>query len=155
GGVGTALAKSPGTLAEERLEDLSGRRKTKGDEGIPALLKAPAIDPKMSQGWFGKIFSVEGLERLYEQADVGMSFTQVIAIAAVLAVSGALVGLAVKLPPLIIPVGSAFLGGLPFLWLVLRKRKRIKKFTAQMPDALELVSRALRAGHGLASGLGM
>ena len=34
----------------------------------------------------------------------------------------------------------------------MRKRKRVKQFVAQMPDALELVGRALRAGHSLASG---
>jgi tight adherence protein B len=54
-----------------------------------------------------------------------------------------------------VPLGSVALGFLPFAWLVLRKRKRIKAFVAQMPDALELVGRALRAGHGLASGLSM
>ena len=53
----------------------------------------------------------------------------------------------------LIPVGSAFLGALPFLWLIRRKKKRIKKFLDAMPEAVELISRALRAGHGLASGL--
>ena len=30
---------------------------------------------------------------------------------------------------------------------------RLKKFSAQLPDALELVARALRAGHSLAAGM--
>ena len=30
---------------------------------------------------------------------------------------------------------------------------RLKKFSAQFPDALELVARALRAGHSLAAGM--
>ena len=42
---------------------------------------------------------------------------------------------------------------LPFLWLLRRKQKRIRKFLDAMPEAVELISRALRAGHGLASGL--
>ncbi len=38
------------------------------------------------------------------------------------------------------------------MWLMLRRRKRLRKFAKQLPDALELIARALRAGHSLASG---
>jgi tight adherence protein B len=44
---------------------------------------------------------------------------------------------------------------LPLVWLVMRRRKRLKKFAAQLPDALELMSRALRAGHSLAAGMNL
>jgi tight adherence protein B len=98
---------------------------------------------------------MEGLNRLYEQADVGLAFRNFVIIAVGLTAAGAGIGYALKLPLLVLPVCSAFLGGLPFFWLVLRKRKRIKSFLTQMPDALELVGRALRAGHGLASGLSL
>jgi tight adherence protein B len=33
-----------------------------------------------------------------------------------------------------------------------RRKRRLKKFAAQLPEALELVARALRAGHSLAAG---
>ncbi len=49
--------------------------------------------------------------------------------------------------------GGALLGALPFFWLIRRRQKRISKFVDAMPEAVELISRALRAGHGLASGL--
>ena len=48
---------------------------------------------------------------------------------------------------------ASFLGSLPFIWLMRRRRKRIRQFVGSMPEAVELISRALRAGHGLASGL--
>jgi tight adherence protein B len=44
---------------------------------------------------------------------------------------------------------------MPFLWLVFRRKRRLKKFQAQLPDALELIARALRAGHSLASGFSL
>jgi tight adherence protein B len=44
---------------------------------------------------------------------------------------------------------------LPFAWLMLRRRSRLRKFAAQLPDALELISRALRAGHSLGSGFSL
>jgi tight adherence protein B len=154
GGVGLALSKAP-SWAEQRLDDLSGPRKPKTERDAGSLWKPPAIVLGNAQSWATRLPSVEGLSRLYEQADVGLSFRNFLAIAVGLALAGAALGFTMNLPLLVIPVGSVFLGIVPILWLVLRKRKRIKMFVAQMPDALELVGRALRAGHGLASGLGM
>lgn len=41
------------------------------------------------------------------------------------------------------------LGAFPYLVLLDRRRTRIKRFTEQFPDSLEMVARSLRAGHGL------
>jgi len=41
---------------------------------------------------------------------------------------------------------------LPFMWLTFRRKRRMSKFAGQLPEALELVARALRAGHSLAAG---
>jgi len=42
---------------------------------------------------------------------------------------------------------------IPWLWLLNKRRGRLKAFANQLPDALELVARALRAGHSLAAGM--
>jgi tight adherence protein B len=75
------------------------------------------------------------------------------AIAASLAVAGVVLGIALSLPLFLVPLGAIMLGISPFYWLVRRKKKRIRKFLDSMPEAVELISRALRAGHGLASGM--
>ena len=41
------------------------------------------------------------------------------------------------------------------MWLLFRRKRRMKKFAAQLPEALELIARALRAGHSLASGFSL
>ena len=38
------------------------------------------------------------------------------------------------------------------VWAWWKRKKRLRKFGEQLPDALELVARALRAGHSLAAG---
>src|SRR5581483_4646397 len=43
--------------------------------------------------------------------------------------------------------------GTPWAWLWNKRRSRLKSFAAQLPDALELVARALRAGHALGAGM--
>jgi tight adherence protein B len=51
--------------------------------------------------------------------------------------------------------GAAFFGAMPY-WYVKRARtKRLYKFEEQFPEAIDLVSRALRAGHSLPTGLSM
>jgi tight adherence protein B len=42
---------------------------------------------------------------------------------------------------------------LPPFWLSLRRKRRMKKLTEQLPDVFELMSQALRAGHSLASAI--
>jgi tight adherence protein B len=63
-----------------------------------------------------------------------------------------LVSLVAGIHPGIAPAMGLMIGALPLAWLVLRRRKRMRKFAKQLPDALELISRALRAGHSLAAG---
>ncbi len=45
--------------------------------------------------------------------------------------------------------------GLPILYLSRRKRKRLKRFGQQLPDALDLIVRSLRAGHPINSAMSM
>jgi tight adherence protein B len=51
----------------------------------------------------------------------------------------------------------AFIAGatLPIIWLKHKRSARLKKFEEQFPDALDLMSRALRAGHAFQTSMGM
>jgi tight adherence protein B len=52
--------------------------------------------------------------------------------------------------------GAALVGGFaPYGWLLHRRSKRLKRFEEQFPEALDLLSRAIRAGHALQTALGM
>jgi tight adherence protein B len=48
---------------------------------------------------------------------------------------------------------GACLGALPVGYLYWQKRQRMAKFELQLPEALELMSRALKAGHAFSVGL--
>ena len=45
--------------------------------------------------------------------------------------------------------------GLPIGWLFIKRKRRLAKFGQQMPEALELLGRSLRAGHSLNAGFGL
>jgi tight adherence protein B len=44
---------------------------------------------------------------------------------------------------------------IPYLFVRYKRGKRLRKFEEQFPEAIDLVARALRAGHALPTGLGM
>jgi tight adherence protein B len=46
-------------------------------------------------------------------------------------------------------------GAIPWLWVRMKADKRLWKFEEQFPEAVDLVSRALRAGHALPTAIGM
>jgi tight adherence protein B len=43
----------------------------------------------------------------------------------------------------------------PFVWLTHRATRRLKRFEEQFPEALDLLSRAIRAGHAFQTAMGM
>ncbi|MHC4269364.1 MAG: type II secretion system F family protein [Planctomycetota bacterium] len=57
-------------------------------------------------------------------------------------------------PLLSVPV-AVLLSIIPLLYIVIKKRKRMKKFEKQLPEALDMLARSLRAGHAFSGGLEM
>ncbi|MEZ6852813.1 type II secretion system F family protein [Halodesulfovibrio aestuarii] len=55
--------------------------------------------------------------------------------------------------PWIVACCSAGVAAIPWIWVTMRKDARRTKFLEQLPDALDALARALRAGHALNSGL--
>ncbi len=153
GGLSLVLTRPAGAIAEQRLDELSGgRKKAKAEQSAKDLLRAPPIDPTQKE-FLGRFLpSLEGLEQLYEQADIDLAFEKFLAIVVVLTLTGGIAGFFL-LPLLLAPVGALFMGALPFFFLLHRKKKRVQKFMASLPEAVELMGRALRAGQGLAASL--
>ena len=147
------VSRPAGEAEEQRLDEMSGRRKKTAEAAAGSLLKTDALQSGGLARWVEKFLSVESFNRLYDQADVGFSFKQFLMICGAVGFVGVGIPAVLRLPIVMLPVSGLFFSILPFFWLLMRRRKRIKKFLAQMPDAMELVARALRAGHGLASGL--
>lgn len=46
-------------------------------------------------------------------------------------------------------------GSLPFFYILIKKRKRMEKFERQLPEALDLIARSMRAGQAFSGGLQM
>ena len=157
GGFGLVMSQKSGAFAEDRLAGLMGMRRAravKKQDLLSGILARPAaIDLGRPSIWTRLIPNAENLNLLYEQADVSFSFKKLLSVAGGLTLAGVILGVAFRLPIFVPPLMGLFLGSLPLFWLMRRRKKRISLFVAAMPEAVELISRALRAGHGLASGL--
>jgi len=95
------------------------------------------------------------LRLLFDQADVNFPIPQFLMICGGLAVLGLLLPSLAGFNVMLAPFMAAFLAFLPLMWLLFRRKRRLKKFASQLPEALELIARALRAGHSLASGFSL
>jgi tight adherence protein B len=76
-------------------------------------------------------------------------------ISAVAAAVGILAAFVSRTPIPLYPVFALSFGVMPLMWMFWRRKRRFKKFAQQLPDAMDLIARALRSGHSLASGLNL
>jgi tight adherence protein B len=160
-GTYAAITYLPGLLAtremDRRLRDVSiyhGSEEPITDAGSivrqEKLGPVPQIDRLLARTPIGA-----RLRRLIDQAGVHTTPSAVI----VAAVGGAAIGFAATMmfssQPLARPLAA--IGGLiaPFIWLKHKAAKRLKRFEEQFPEALDLLSRALRAGHAFQTAMGM
>ena len=142
------------TKAEDRLQILAG---LKTPELESRMLLKDAIVREGMNGLSGMISGLMGrlgnFNLLFEQADSPIKpdvFFMICGGTGTVAVIGSLAG---RAPLPLVPVAFLLGASLPLVWLLWRRANRFKKFQKQLPDALELIGRALRSGHSLASGL--
>ncbi len=92
---------------------------------------------------------------LLEQAGTRHTLGFYVLVSALLAFLGFIMGSWLQLSYFISIIPGACLGSLPLWHILKKKRKRMEKFQGQLPEALDLVARALRAGQALPGSLKM
>ena len=95
------------------------------------------------------------LKDFLKQADLKMNVSSFLLFSACLGLVAYLV--AAQLSGLVVIgfVAGGLVCAIPYLYARHRRKKRIKAFEEQFPEAIDLIARALRAGHALPTGLGM
>jgi tight adherence protein B len=97
----------------------------------------------------------ERLLRYVETAHTGASAGEVLALSAVLALLGFLAPLLLGRPLVFSVLLALLLGVIPWWRLARRRDRRIRLFEKQIPEALELMGRAMRAGHSFPTAVQM
>ena len=95
------------------------------------------------------------LDRMLLKAKIPLNATSFILASIALGSIGLLVGLMFLPQKLAAVVFGLLLLFLPLLWLKMAELSYYSKFREQLPEALDLLARAVRSGHAISSGMGM
>jgi tight adherence protein B len=98
---------------------------------------------------------VQQVDRLLVQSGLNWTMGKFLGVTFALVIAVLIVGLVLRFYWLFIVLGMAAVATLPYLYVLKARNKRIHTIEGQLPDALELMSRALRAGHSFPSSLEM
>jgi len=155
-GVYFAFTRIPESVARRRIElrlREVGQASEPADESV--VIRDAAGPLAGVDRLIGRTRAGSHLGTLIEQSGVRTTPSAIV-VASV--VSGLVAALATQMfiriwlaLALTVPLGVA----LPVLFLLHRRSSRLKAFEEQFPDALDLVSRAIRAGHSFQTALGM
>lgn len=92
------------------------------------------------------------LSLFLQQADWKIRPARFLAASAGMLLLGASSAAVPVMPLVLVPILALALALVPLAYAAMRRSRRKKQFAAQLPEAMELMARALRAGHSLASG---
>lgn len=106
--------------------------------------------------WLLRMPRLQGLDQLLVQAGLDWTVSRLLLGCALLGLAGLALPWLVLGQPFALAIAFGLLAGvLPFLYAAYRKAERLERLEKQLPDALDLVVRALRAGHSFSSALNM
>ena len=95
------------------------------------------------------------LDKLLEQANSNMSLGYFYLLTAFMVVLGFVSVYILRINLYMMIIIAPLFAMIPFLYLSSRRARRLKAFQEQLPDALDLMARALKAGHAFSGGLTM
>ena len=154
-GIALLLRNTPADRMEDRLGLLTGKiNPALKDIALKESVLSHPLDD--SPGLLERFVQRFGnLNKVFEQADTSLTALNLLLISIGMALIGGVLAYAIRVAPLLVPPVAVFMGVLPTLWVLLRRKKRLKRFAAQLPEAMEMIARTLRSGQGLAFGISM
>jgi tight adherence protein B len=95
------------------------------------------------------------LRRMLDQADLHITVSRLVMLAALAGLLAAVAVSMLTISKLLVVTAGVVAASVPFLHVAYKRKKRLNKFLEHLPEALELMSRALQAGHAFAESLHM
>ena len=156
GGIALVLrAKQQSGKFEDRLANMTanrGRGGSKTDVSASVLAK-PLLE--QAPGAVEEFLNDRlNLNRVISQAGLkNLSAAKFIAICSGLGVAATMVYLISAPLKVVSPLVFLFTFFLPFMWLFMKRNRRMRVFSSQLADAMDVLSRALRSGYSMPAGL--
>lgn len=142
------------TATEDRLMAMATSKRNGGGEASQSSLLLDEFDKTGSL--FEKVMDhVPAIHKYLEQADLKISMVQFVGMCGICFLVGVVICVVAPVPVLLGPVLGMMLAMLPLGYVLFKRKKRLARFGQQIPEALELLGRSLRAGHSLQAGFGL
>jgi tight adherence protein B len=155
GGIALVFRGNPASRIENRLDQFTGSGPSAKEELFKqnSVLSQP-LDavPNLMERFLSRLGN---FGQLLDQADVNLTTPQLAGLCAGLGAGGTVLGLVLRANKLLLPVLALVMASMPVFWLFWRRKRRLKAFSAQLPDAMNMLGRSLRSGQSLASGFNM
>ncbi|GLC91555.1 hypothetical protein Tamer19_09630 [Cupriavidus sp. TA19] len=139
---------------EERLRALSAGGQVNA-ERLSILKKRLLSDSPRLDRWLMSVPRIGALDRWLEQSGSTWTVSQLFGYCGLIVLCTLALVPVLPVPAFWTFAGAAGLGMLPVLYVIRLRQKRLKQLEAQLPDAVDMISRALRAGHAFSGALGM
>ena len=136
---------------DQRLGRLAGTTAQVAD--TPNLLREPMLAANASSFIEAILPRLPSLTKLFQQADFKMQPAQFWLLTGALGVGAALIPALFRLPFYMPIITALLVAPMPLYYVLYLRKRRLGKFGAQLCEALELVARALRAGHSVAAAM--
>jgi len=114
------------------------------------LSQTPAVERFLLQ-----VPRVKHVDRLLEQSGLNWSVAEFLGLTLLACFGGAIVALWFGLAPLFVLIVAVAVGALPIAYVVNAKGKRIVRIEQMLPEAMDTIARALRAGHAFPTAVKM
>ena len=155
-GAAMLLRGKPTSRIEDRLDIITGVSTPAAIKEAFAKQSVLAQPLSHSTAFFMEFFERFGrINLLFEQADTSLTISKLMLISLVMAGVGVVLGAVLRLHFAFIPLMALMMGYLPVAWLLFRRKRRLKLFASQLPEAMEMLSRALRSGQSMGFGFNM
>jgi tight adherence protein B len=148
-----AVKASPRYELKKRLRymAMAEERRVPEDLKVEILHEMSPLDKFLYRFGF-----VRRLDRWLDQAGLKIDVKVFMLVIPVSVLAGFMVGIVLSKGNLVLPFIFAVLAGsVPFFFLKFRKDKRMTQFMDQFPNALDMVSRSLKAGHSFTAAVQM
>ncbi len=148
------LLKGDNEQINERLESLTmnkGRGVAKHQDEPTSVLKSPLDDvPNQIEQFVARFLN---LSTFIEQSGVNITVSKFVGLSLGLGTVATFAYMATSPIQSVSPLVFLFAAALPLGYVWFKRRRRLKKFNAQLPEALDLICQALRAGQSMPSGI--
>lgn len=126
-----------------------------GSENLSMLKQRLLSESPAMERLLLRVPRIKTMDRMLEQSGVGWSIAKLLTYSVLWFMAGVVVGSLLRMPWIVpLAMGLTF-ASIPLMRVLRARNKRLVQLEQQLPEAADLIGRALRAGHAFSSALQM